>query len=290
MAMPIRWTPVSSNYAKNQSLAIGKGIYEYISAGGLTWTIGCYPHGSHEHLSDNGEYLSLRVWRKMDSIVKGIFHAFVMGRDGAPSVCHPNTSSLFTYISADNKSWVIGGWYKFMKRSELESDYLIDGCITFMCGITILPEDRISVPASDLGNHLGNLLDCTDGSDVSFSVGGETFLAHRAVLDARSPAFKAQLLGSMADANLDRIILHDIQPATFQALLRFMYTDALPADDELDSICSTIELLQHLLAAADMYHMDRLKLMCAQMLCDRVSVENVATICWVVLKDTTARS
>lgn len=145
---------------------------------------------------------------------------------------------------------------RFMQRSQLELNYLVDGCITIICGITILPDqDSISVPASDLGNHLGDLLHCTDGSDVSSSVGGKTFCAHRAVLAARSPVFKAQLLGSMADAKMDRITLHDIQPATFQILLRFMYTDALPADKELDakssSASTTVDLLQHLLAAVE---------------------------------------
>ena len=69
-----------------------------------------------------------------------------------------------------------------MKRSDVESGYLIDGCVTFLCGIAALDvdDDRISVPASDLGSHLGRLLDLDraddDGlSDVSFSVGGETF-------------------------------------------------------------------------------------------------------------------
>ena len=78
------------------------------------------------------------------------------------------------------RSW--GGWFKFMKRSDVESGYLIDGCVTFLCGIAALDvdDDRISVPASDLGSHLGRLLDLDraddDGlSDVSFSVGGETF-------------------------------------------------------------------------------------------------------------------
>ena len=40
---------------------------------------------------------------------------------------------------------------------------------------------------------LGCLLESCDGSDVVFSVGGETFRAHRAVL-------RAVLLGSMAEA------------------------------------------------------------------------------------------
>jgi speckle-type POZ protein len=119
-----------------------------------------------------------------------------------------------------------------MKRSELESScYLVDGCVTFVCGIIDLNgNDRVPVPPTDLVDHLGHLLECTDGSDVSFSVGGETFCAHRAILAARSPVFKAQLFGSMADAQMDRITLHDVQPAAFRILLRFLYTDALPSD------------------------------------------------------------
>nr|CAB3481476.1 unnamed protein product [Digitaria exilis] len=83
-----------------------------------------------------------------------------------------------------------------------------------------------------MAKHLGTLLDTADGKDVSFSVGGETFHAHRAVLAARSPVFKAELLGSMAEATMPSIALHDIAPATFKAMLRFMYTDALPRDDD----------------------------------------------------------
>jgi speckle-type POZ protein len=170
-----------------------------------------------------------------------------------------------------------------MKRSELESScYLVDGCVTFVCGIIDLNgNDRVPVPPTDLVDHLGHLLECTDGSDVSFSVGGETFCAHRAILAARSPVFKAQLFGSMADAQMDRITLHDVQPAAFRILLRFLYTDALPSDTELVKdleSSSAIDLLQHLLAAADMYQLDRLKLMCAQKLWDRVSPETVAAM------------
>ncbi|TVU05001.1 hypothetical protein EJB05_48148, partial [Eragrostis curvula] len=268
-------------HSRFNSVALGEAIVtEHPSAGGLNWTIVCFPRGCK---SSNGEYVSLAIGsqdKSRKAAMKVVFHVFVMGRDGTPSPSHAKGSIqvIITY-KPDGTEPVMRFLDKFMKRSELESDYLIDGCITFLCVITILPDDRsISVPASDLGNHLDNLLDCTDGSDVSFLVGGETFRAHRAVLAARSPVFKAQLLGSMAVAKMDRITLHDIQPATFRALLRFIYTDALPADNVLDSCSSTIELLQHLLAAADMYHLDRLKLLCAQKLSDRVSVANVATM------------
>ncbi|KAL6644516.1 hypothetical protein ACP70R_016124 [Stipagrostis hirtigluma subsp. patula] len=237
----------------------------------------CFPRGLKDYQLNNGEYLCLHLVTldKPRNVVKGIFHAFVMGRDGAPRLSEANASTHISYIPGVTKlaGW---GWNRFMKRSDLEANYLVDGCITFICGITILHGNGISVPASDLGNHFRELLDSTDGSDVSFSVGGETFSAHRAVLAARSPVFKAQLFGSMAESKMDSITLHDIQPATFKILLRFIYTDALPTDKDLDS-SSADELLRHLLAAADMYHLDRLKLMCAQKLWERVSAEAVAT-------------
>ena len=137
------------------------------------------------------------------------------------------------------------------------------------------------MPSSHIVEHLGRLLDHTNGSeDVTFSVDGGKFRTHRAILAARSPVFKAQLFGSMAmaDAKMRCITLHDIKPATFQILLRFIYTDELPRDEEIQSSCSNIELFQILLAAADMYQLDRLKLMCAQKLWDRVSPETVAAM------------
>jgi speckle-type POZ protein len=84
-----------------------------------------------------------------------------------------------------------------VKRSVLESLYVTNGSFIIMCGVkVVLDDDRLAVPPSDIGSHLGHLLDCTDGSDVSFVVDGDMFRAHRAVLAARSPVFKAQLLAS----------------------------------------------------------------------------------------------
>ena len=38
----------------------------------------------------------------------------------------------------------------------------------------------------------------------------------------------------MKERNEDRIAISDIQPAVFRALLRFIYTDSLPAMDILN--------------------------------------------------------
>jgi speckle-type POZ protein len=167
------------------------------------------------------------------------------------------------------------GWSKFIKVTTLETDYVIEGHITFLCGIVVIHDSPIPVPPSDIGIHLGRLLDHMDGTDVSFTIDGETFRAHRAVLAARSPVFRAELFGPMAEATMTSITLQEIAPATFKVMLRFIYTDALPGEDELGD--PSADILQDLLAAADRYALDRLKLMCAQKLWDKVSTDTVAT-------------
>ncbi|KAK3122191.1 hypothetical protein QOZ80_8BG0666250 [Eleusine coracana subsp. coracana] len=156
------------------------------------------------------------------------------------------------------------------------------GTVTFVCGVVVLQADRgASISPADVASHLGGLLRGGEGSDVSFSVGGETFPAHRAVLAARSPVFKAELMGSMAEATMATITLQDIEPETFRDMLHFMYTDTLP-DLEKDYYCSpsTIEFerFQALLVAANRYALDMLKLVCAQKLSDVMSVDNATTI------------
>jgi len=147
-----------------------------------------------------------------------------------------------------------------------------------MVGVIVLGDSPITMPSSHIVEHLGRLLDHTNGSeDVTFSVDGGKFRTHRAILAARSPVFKAQLFGSMADATMPCITLHDIKPATFQILLRFIYTDELPRVEESSSD-SSMDLYLDLLAAADMYQLDRLKVMCARKLWECVSAETVAKV------------
>lgn len=65
-----------------------------------------------------------------------------------------------------------------------------------------------------------------------------------------------------------------------QALLHFIYWDKLPDLEELTGLntkwVSTL-MAQHLLAAADRYALERLKLLCEKKLCEEVAINTVAT-------------
>ncbi|WVZ92075.1 hypothetical protein U9M48_038169 [Paspalum notatum var. saurae] len=241
------FTQFKLDYSKTKDVPIGNFVSsEDLSAGGHLWRIHCYPRGNK--VENNGDCLSifLKLISKSKK-VKAAFDAFVMDRDGAPSSSHSRCVQVYPPTGYSN-DW---GWPQFVERSILQSDYLVDGWVTITCGVIVVCDPFDLLP-SDIGSHLGLLLDGTDASDVSFLVDGEKFPVHRAVLAARSPVFKAQLLGSMADAKMSSITMQDIAPATFRAMLRFIYTDACPMDAELISDSLTLsEMFQNLLAAAD---------------------------------------
>ncbi|KQJ99009.1 BTB/POZ and MATH domain-containing protein 1 [Brachypodium distachyon] len=256
-------------------------LEESICVGEHRFSASCYP----QECSEDGEfeYLSIDLsLRSTSEVTSPVFEALVVGKDGAPSPAlakrKRGTASDFNgLIDGVWKSWC---WLDFSKGGDddMESLWAANGrMITISCGFSVPLENPITVPASDIGDHLRGLLDCADGSDVSFSVGGETFRAHRAVLAARSPVFKAELFGAMAEARMPCITLHDVEPATFKALLCFIYTDALPRDSG-ELVGDPVDVFQHLLAAADRYALDRLKLLCAHKLWDNVTTDRVADI------------
>jgi speckle-type POZ protein len=266
------------DYEQTKDFPIGKAVYsDPFFAGGRDWMFKCWPRGLKE--KDNGEYISIYLMLLSTSTTaRARFRASVLDRHGKP-VSGAAFSLLHVFITTNSKDRGTNshsrGWPRFAKRVDLEAEYLTEGRITFLCHI-LVNDNPIPLPPPSKGHHLCKLLDEMDGADVSFTTNGQTFHAHRAVLAARSPVFKAKFFGSGAGATSSNISLDDIEPATFKVLLKFIYTDALPGDDGLG--CSPpLEMFHHLFAAAEKYALHRLKLICAQKLWENVSLDSIAT-------------
>uniref|UniRef100_A0ACD5ZQ38 Uncharacterized protein n=2 Tax=Avena sativa TaxID=4498 RepID=A0ACD5ZQ38_AVESA len=259
------------DYNQSKQLPIGEAVCsDLVSAGEHLWRVAFYPRGLSDE--DNSKYTSIFLQHMSKSrSVNAMFDAFMMGRDGKPSKSYIQRICDTFEVQEDKEIHDTWGWYDFEKITVVEKKFLIEGHITFVCTIIVIDDSPIPVPPSDIGAHLGRLLEHTDGTDVSFVVEDEKFPAHRAVLAARSPVFRAQLFGSMAEATLSSIRLQDIAAATFKVMLRFIYTDELPREGEPGG--TSTEMFQNLLAAADLYGLDRLKIICAHELWARVSVD-----------------
>ncbi|XP_039811974.1 BTB/POZ and MATH domain-containing protein 1-like [Panicum virgatum] len=157
-----------------------------------------------------------------------------------------------------NPTW---GSSMFKKISELEaSPYLQNDRIVIECDITVVlgtPASaletvcEIQVPPSGLLDDLRKLLEAEKRTDIRFKVKDQVFGAHKIVLAMRSPVFEAELYGPIADKQrCATITVEDMQPAVFKALLHFIYTDLLPAMDDLEEDDKE-EMVKHLLVAAD---------------------------------------
>jgi len=110
-----------------------------------------------------------------------------------------------------------------------------------------------------------NLFISQSGSDVSFIIDRQEIKAHKTILSARSPVFAAMFHSDMKERVMDRIDIPDISPDIFNELLRFIYTDRV----ELTESNPT-----SLLAAADKYLLQLLKIKCEEFLIKGLSVEN----------------
>ncbi|KAF7067602.1 hypothetical protein CFC21_073470 [Triticum aestivum] len=266
-------------YSGTKEVPNGKWIDSCpFQVGGRTWHVEYYPNGQgSEYIDYIGLFLAWDDTVDKAETLNAKFKFSLLDQHGKPVPSYTKTSKTIDF-SVDK----CVGCPRFMKRVELEeSEHLKDDSFTIKLDVTIMSEchtqqtPSVLVPPSDMHLHFGDLLSSKAGVDVEFVVGGETFSAHRLVLAARSPVFRAELFGLMKEgATTGAIRIHDIKAEVFNALLTFIYTDALPAMDQQEESA----MAQHLLVAADRYALERLKLICEDKLCNCIDTSSVATI------------
>ncbi|KAJ3685903.1 hypothetical protein LUZ61_015067 [Rhynchospora tenuis] len=275
-----------------QLLGIDGNAYTNIASpvftiGGHDWLIRLYPK---ERDSAANLFLGLYLELQGESRdVKVILDLGLFNKAGEPYFedrTKEHHSRWFRIASIFKQSGTRRGRYQFVEITKLGENYLMDGCITVVCSVIVLSADCAgawkqrygTVPPWSLPQHIGQLLESKERVDVNFEVGGKTFGAHKLILAARSPVFEAQLFGSLNDKGTESIVVDEIEPWVFRALLHFIYTDSLPHDiNQEDCKMSSILIMQHLLVAADRYAMDKLKSICEEMLSESITDETVAT-------------
>ncbi|KAK7795146.1 hypothetical protein U0070_027334 [Myodes glareolus] len=176
-----------------------------------------------------------------------------------------------------NESWDIP---KFILRDFLFSTpyfFLLDDKLTLCCEVSMVQDcmsiseqntqPGIDIPRCTLVDDLGELWEKSSLTDCCLVVDGQEFRAHKAILAARSPVFRAMFEHDMEESRKNRIEIHDLEPEVFKAMMGFIYTGKEP---DLHSMADAV------LAAADMYGLERLKVMCERALCRDLSLDNAA--------------
>nr|CAH0105706.1 unnamed protein product [Daphnia galeata] len=104
-------------------------------------------------------------------------------------------------------------------------------------------------------------------SDITFSIGGRKFTAHKNILSMRSPVFAAMFHHPTNEALSNKVNVDDIDPDVFQEVLRFIYTGKTQST-AMDKMAPGI------FAAADKYLLEDLKSWCETHLIRQMSAEN----------------
>jgi speckle-type POZ protein len=104
-------------------------------------------------------------------------------------------------------------------------------------------------------------------TDVNFDIRGRKIAAHKNILAMRSPVFAAMFQHPTKEMQSNKVEVKDIDPDVFQEVLRFIYTGKTQPT-------AMNKMAPNLLAAADKYLLEDLKIQCETHLIRQMSAEN----------------
>ncbi|CAN6217363.1 unnamed protein product [Urochloa humidicola] len=217
----VRYFYFRVSHSATQNLAAGQFVQKSItSIPGVTCTARCWPKFAKE--GEQGWN-----WIKLTLVVTSTSqHAPKLV--GARIQLRTRTGEPAAH-KAKHDRWLADGERAataslLARRDEVEKDCVVDDHFTAICGAVVLIDHGTST-----GHSIGSVIfNMPDLSDVAFRIEGETIKAHRLVLAACSPVFKAELLGQKIEGTATSIAIEDMRAPTFRHMLYYMYHSALP--------------------------------------------------------------
>jgi speckle-type POZ protein len=93
------------------------------------------------------------------------------------------------------------------------------------------------------------------------------FRAHKCILAARSPVFKAMFNYKLKETLTSRVVIEDCRPEVIRAMLKYIYTAYLPPDADIGPIACDLYI------AAEKYFIESLKIKCREYLVEHLSMD-----------------
>ena len=243
----------------------------------MTWSLQLYPHEeSSSRDPTDDEYTSLYLHYKGGSKVKARVQ-LAFRPDGKEALCRRTAEYLFAPSSSDVVGNTFWGLSKFVRRQQL-LDSLPDNAspLLVVCEVHVVSDASAALtcrpPTRDAESvvRLGHAMyeDCS-AADVVLVVKGCEVPAHRIVLMAQSPVFRAMFGHELTEKITGRIEMQDHSVAAVREMKRFMYTGEVEGLGDVGA-----ELLD--LAAA--YDLPKLRKLCATALPWCLSQDNACRI------------
>lgn len=240
------------------------------ATGRYEWEVSYYPDGAP---GSGGKDIGVQL-KLLNPHEREVLHASftITLHDPAMSVevARREFSHTFTGTVASSGTW------QYMSKDQLIAtgfQQLVVKCVLDGVASRLFAGDVI-VPPSNLGQDIGGLFEKGTAWDTTVRIAQDTFKVNKCVLAARSPVLMAQLHGPMNKRNKRIFRPKGFDARVFKILVHFMYSGSLPKsmDDHGEDIATRTK---DLLVAADLYGMERLKLICESKLSKALEVDTV---------------
>ena len=237
----------------------------------VKWELECYPKGNGAKNEDQFSYFLTFIAGPLPMAVE--FTLSIIDTTGSVLILEVINHTFIKFVGH--------GFRNFVSQKDLLEKYVKKDTLTLQCKISYAVENvelsnlsSNKVPRQELSedhitHHLGNLFNTGEISDIMFVIRNEKFKAHKMILIARSPVFAEMFKIDGKVSTIKNLKIEDCEPAVFEAMLRFLYTDQME---------ETEELALKLLPIAKRYQVKLLHQKCEDILLKNISTENCAEI------------
>ncbi|XP_023316704.1 speckle-type POZ protein B-like, partial [Trichogramma pretiosum] len=183
---------------------------------------------------------------------------------------------------AEKTTW---GWSKFYDLKNIEKLISSKNTVTIQCELEVFKEYESSLDSRIINNEsetidqvkFDSAFLSKEFSDVELITSDENSIsAHRIILAMASPVFKAMLTHDMLERKNNSVEIIDTPYNILIEMLRYIYTGEISSTKP--------DKVLEILAVADKYQIDNLKVKCEKILCAELSTENALDILEAALK------
>ena len=185
---------------------------ELFTAAGRQWALYVYPDGDCE---ENRGFISLYV-----TLVGAYRELYAKWRFAIIN----QAQERVRVKDSETRDWLCGV-SQFIRRSDLLDEtkgFMLNDTVTFEVNLTIEQPSEATAAQRALSSFVA-ALDSGLHSDVTLVCEGEEIRAHKAILAARSPVFKAMFAHKMSESLENKVMIDELPVAVLRSLLQYVF-------------------------------------------------------------------